>query len=150
MSVSALADDANPALCTPIVRAKPADLTKAADARRLFELEQLDVSWDESAGALWTFMRPRGRPSYNPDFLEDFQAWQRGISAMFADRPHNLRYLLLGSHTPGVFRRVQSWRRSASFPCQDSRAQSASVGCLRRVLCADFAPKHKYCRGIRE
>ena len=48
-------------------------------------------------------MRPRGRPSYNPDFLEDFHAWQRGISAMFADRPNDLRYLLLGSRTPGVF-----------------------------------------------
>ncbi len=76
---------------------------KGADARRLFRLEQLEVNWDEQAGALWTFMRPRGRPSYNPDFLEDFHAWQRGISAMFADRPDDLRYLLLGSRTPGVF-----------------------------------------------
>ncbi|MGA2566326.1 MAG: crotonase/enoyl-CoA hydratase family protein [Pseudolabrys sp.] len=76
---------------------------KGADARRLFKLEQLEVNWDEQAGALWTFMRPRGRPSYNPDFLEDFHAWQRGITAMFAGRPGDLRYLLLGSRTPGVF-----------------------------------------------
>ena len=48
-------------------------------------------------------MRPHGRPSYNPDLLEDFHAWQRGITAMFADRPDDLRYLLLGSRTPGVF-----------------------------------------------
>jgi DSF synthase len=79
------------------------DLMKGAEARRLFRLEQLEVNWDEQAGALWTFMRPRGRPSYNPDFLEDFHAWQRGISAMFADRPDDLRYLLLGSRTAGVF-----------------------------------------------
>ncbi len=83
--------------------AKLLDLMRGADARRLFRLEQLEVNWDEQAGALWTFMRPRGRPSYNPDFLEDFHAWQRGISAMFADRPDDLRYLLLGSRTPGVF-----------------------------------------------
>jgi DSF synthase len=83
--------------------AKLLDLMKGADARRLFKLEQLEVNWDEQAGALWTFMRPRGRPSYNPDFLEDFHAWQRGISAMFAERPDDLRYLLLGSRTPGVF-----------------------------------------------
>jgi DSF synthase len=76
---------------------------KVADARRLFELEQLEVSWEESTGALWTFMQPRGRPSYNPDLLEDFHAWQRGIVAKFAERPHVLRYLLLGSRTPGVF-----------------------------------------------
>jgi DSF synthase len=79
------------------------DLKKSADARRLFELEQLEVSWDDPTGALWTFMRPRGRPSYNLDFLEDFHAWQRGILAAFEHRPHDLRYLLLGSRTPGVF-----------------------------------------------
>jgi DSF synthase len=79
------------------------DLKKSADARRLFELEQLEVSWDEPAGALWTFMRPRGRPSYNLDFLEDFHAWQRGIVAAFESRPNDLRFLLLGSRTPGVF-----------------------------------------------
>ena len=45
------------------------DLMRGADARRLFRLEQLEVNWDEQAGALWTFMRPRGRPSHNPDFL---------------------------------------------------------------------------------
>jgi DSF synthase len=79
------------------------DLKKSADARRLFELEQLEVTWDEPTGSLWTFMRPRGRPSYNLDLLEDFHAWQRGILATFEGRPGDLRYLLLGSRTPGVF-----------------------------------------------
>ena len=79
------------------------DLKKSADARRLFELEQLDVSWDDPTGALWTFMRPRGRPSYNLDLLEDFHAWQRGIIAAFENRPYDFRFLRLGSHTPGVF-----------------------------------------------
>jgi DSF synthase len=79
------------------------DLKKSADARRLFELEQLDVSWDDPTGALWTFMRPGERPSYNLDLLEDFHAWQRGIIAAFENRPNDLRFLLLGSRTPGVF-----------------------------------------------
>jgi DSF synthase len=79
------------------------DLKKIADARRLFELEQLEVSWDDPTGTLWTFMRPRGRPSYNLDLLDDFHAWQRGILAAFEHRPGDLRYLLLGSRTPGVF-----------------------------------------------
>src|SRR5574340_1365605 len=61
---------------TPVI-----DLQKGAAARKLFKLEQLEVNWDEQNGALWTFMRPRGRPSYNPDFLDDFHAWQRGIVA---------------------------------------------------------------------
>lgn len=87
----------------PVADLKLVDLKKTADANRLFELEQLEVSWEEQTGALWTFMRPRGRPSYNPDLLEDFHAWQRGIVAMFDSRPNDLRYLLLGSRTPGVF-----------------------------------------------
>lgn len=94
----------DPKLIDPkVVDLKVIDLKKSADALRLFALEQLEVTWEEQTGALWTFMRPRGRPSYNPDLLEDFHAWQRGIVAAFAHRPSELRYLLLGSHTTGVF-----------------------------------------------
>jgi DSF synthase len=97
------ADSVTPVPPKPLVDPWLIDLKKSADARRLFELEQLDVSWDDPTGALWTFMRPRGRPSYNLDLLEDFHAWQRGIVAAFENRPNDLRFLLLGSHTPGVF-----------------------------------------------
>lgn len=79
------------------------DLKKSADERRLFALEQLEVTWEEQIGALWTFMRPRGRPSYNLELLDDIHALQRGIVAKFAGRPNELRYLLAGSRTPGVF-----------------------------------------------
>jgi DSF synthase len=82
---------------------KVIDLKKTTDARRLFELEQLEVKFEQEIGALWTFIRPRGRASYNPDLLEDFHAWQRGIVASFEDRPTELKYLLLGSRTPGIF-----------------------------------------------
>ncbi|HEU4660047.1 MAG TPA: crotonase/enoyl-CoA hydratase family protein [Pseudolabrys sp.] len=74
-----------------------------ADAKRLFELEQLEVSWEQPTATLWTFMRPRGRPSYNAALLDDFHAWQRGIVASFANRPNDLQYLVLGSRTPNVF-----------------------------------------------
>ena len=84
-------------------RSNVIDLKKSADVLRLFELEQLEVTWEEQIGTLWTFMRPRGRPSYNLDLLEDLHAGHRGISAAFADRPEDLRYLVLGSRTPGVF-----------------------------------------------
>lgn len=79
------------------------DFRKEFDTRRLFSLRQLEVSYEEATGTLWTFMRPDGRPSYNPALLEDFHAWQQGIAAMFADRPRDLRFLVLGSRTPGVF-----------------------------------------------
>ena len=89
---------------TPLI--DPQALIKAAeaiDARRLFELEQLAVDWQEERGTLWTFMRPRGRPSYNLNMLNDIHALQRGIVAKFAKRPGELRYLVAGSRTPGVF-----------------------------------------------
>ncbi len=86
-----------PAERSPIV------LKERADARRLFELEQLDVNFDESNGALWAFMRPRGRPSYNLELLDDIHALQRGVVAKFAGRTNELHYLVAGSHTPGVF-----------------------------------------------
>ena len=74
-----------------------------ADADALFSLEQLEVSFEESTGTLWSFMRPLGRPSYNPSLLQDFHAWQRGIRAMFAEHPNDLNYLVLGSRVPRVF-----------------------------------------------
>jgi len=87
----------------PVAPLKLIESTQTADAQQLFKLEQLEVSFEEQTGALWTFMRPRGRPSYNPDLLQDFHAWQRGIVAAFKDRPQDLQYLLLGSRTRGVF-----------------------------------------------
>jgi DSF synthase len=82
---------------------KSVDHKQDHDAQRLFNLEQLEVSWEEQTGVLWTFMRPRGRPSYNLGLLKDFHAGQRGVVAAFANRPADLRYLVLGSRTPGVF-----------------------------------------------
>jgi DSF synthase len=82
---------------------KVLDLKKITDARRLYALEQLEVTFEKELGAVWTFMKPRGRASYNPDLLEDFHAWQRGIVAAFGDRPSDIKYLLLGSRTRGIF-----------------------------------------------
>jgi len=86
-----------------VVDPKPIDFKKDRDAARLFELEQLEVSFDEANAALWTFMRPRGRPSYNLALLDDIHTLQRGIVAEFASRPNDLRYLVAGSRTHGVF-----------------------------------------------
>jgi DSF synthase len=92
-----------PAIDPKLDDQKLIDLKKSADALRLFALEQLEVTWEEQIGALWTFMRPRGRPSYNLELLDDIHALQRGIVAKFADRPNELRYLIAGSRTRGVF-----------------------------------------------
>jgi len=66
-------------------------------------LRQLETIWDGDNATLWTFMRPEGRPSFNPEMLRDFQAWQDGIVARFGPGGDTLRYLVLGSRFPGVF-----------------------------------------------
>ncbi|WP_261615979.1 crotonase/enoyl-CoA hydratase family protein [Microbaculum marinisediminis] len=82
---------------------QPAAPGTESTERPLFGLEQLEVDWEEETGTLWTFMRPHNRPSYNPEFLKDFEAWQIGIQSMFAGQEDELRYLVLGSRWPGVY-----------------------------------------------
>lgn len=71
-------------------------------AHRLFGLRQIEVSFESETGTLWSFIRPDGRPSYNPGLLGDFHDWQDGIEDVFRPRG-DLRYLVLGSRFPGVF-----------------------------------------------
>ncbi len=87
-----------------VLRNRPGRIAPTVPAEeRLFALKQLEVTHDAARGVLWTFMRPEGRPSYNPGMLEDFRAWQDGIAAKFSDDTSGLRYLVLGSRYPGVF-----------------------------------------------
>lgn len=79
------------------------ELQRTADAARLFCLEHLEVSFDEKSGALWSFMRSKGRPSYSLALLDDIHAMQDGIVARFGGQPTELRYLVAGSRSPGVF-----------------------------------------------
>ena len=70
---------------------------------RLFNLGQLDCLYDEGAATLWTFMRPKGRPSFNPAMLSDFTMWQEDIATAFGPTGVPLDFLVLGSRVPGVF-----------------------------------------------
>ncbi|HUQ13420.1 MAG TPA: crotonase/enoyl-CoA hydratase family protein [Novosphingobium sp.] len=85
-----------------------AALTGEIDARlalpeKLFALNELDVLYEPSDEILWTFMRPAGRPSFTPQLLGDFEEWQRLILEGFADGQAGLKFLILGSRSPGVF-----------------------------------------------
>ncbi len=70
---------------------------------RLFTLEELDVHYDSEQRALWTFMRPKGRPSFTPPMLADFEQWQSLIVQNFGAGRTPLEFLVLGSRAPGVF-----------------------------------------------
>ncbi len=69
----------------------------------LFNLAELDVSYQPDTATLWTYMRPAGRPSFTRGMLHDFEAWQRLIGENFGPGMMPLRYLVLGSRAPGVF-----------------------------------------------
>lgn len=69
----------------------------------LLTLNELDVLYDAEACALWTFMRPLDRPSFTPTMLADFERWQKLIGETFGPARIPLKYLILGSRSPGVF-----------------------------------------------
>lgn len=75
----------------------------SAIPQELFALQELDVLYDGASQALWTFMNPVGRPSFTPPMLHDFEEWQRLIGQGFGPDLVPLRYLVLGSRSPGVF-----------------------------------------------
>lgn len=70
---------------------------------RLFQLQELDVLYEADQRALWTFMAPKGRPSFTPPMLGDFEQWQVLIQQSFGRGRMPLDYLVLGSRSPGVF-----------------------------------------------
>lgn len=76
---------------------------RLAVPERLLNLGELDVLYDERKQALWTFMRPKDRPSFTPTMLADFEQWQGLIKQSFGPDQVPLRYLILGSRAPGVF-----------------------------------------------
>ena len=70
---------------------------------KLFALDELDCMYESQTATLWSYMRPKGRPSFTPAMLRDFESWQRLIGAEFGPNKVPLRYLVLGSRSPGVF-----------------------------------------------
>ena len=69
----------------------------------LFQLQELDVFYDDDTQTLWTYMNPAGRPSFTPPMLGDFENWQTYIEQGFGPEKTPLRFLVLGSRAPGVF-----------------------------------------------
>lgn len=70
---------------------------------KLFDLNELDVLYENGRETLWTYMRPAGRPSFTLGMLNDFVDWQRLIGESFGPGLVPLKFLVLGSRAPGVF-----------------------------------------------
>lgn len=70
----------------------------------LARLAELESRYDPADRALYSWIKPAGRPSFTPSLLGDIEAWQAAIAAHYGPttgRP--LDFLVLGSRVPGVW-----------------------------------------------
>lgn len=92
----------------PADRSKPRhqrrpEMPAGATDRQPFAFVDLETAFDPDLNTLWTYMRQRTRPSFNPGLLVEFDQWQTDIAAACASGAVPIRYLVLGSRFPGVF-----------------------------------------------
>ncbi len=80
-----------------------ASVRHLAVPEELLNLKELECLYEDRRETLWTFMRPSDRPSFTPTMLNDFVNWQRLIGDNFGPGKVPLRFLVLGSRSPGVF-----------------------------------------------
>ena len=122
--------EAVPTPVAPFELPAPAPLThKTLPAgSRLFDLGQLEVSWDGSTGALWTWMTPNDRPNFNRGMLRDFELWQDEIHREFAGADAGLKYLVLGSRFPRVWNLGGDLDLFSSFIMRGDRAGLVRYG----------------------
>ena len=69
----------------------------------LFDLGQLDITWEPEIGTLWAYVTPFDRPNYNVPLLRDAMTWQNETKRLFSGPGTPLRYMVLGSRFPGVW-----------------------------------------------
>lgn len=67
------------------------------------DLGQLECAYDISSATVWSHMRFRDRPSFNPDLLVDFHGWGRNIRTLKSRMGEAFKYVVLASRHPGVF-----------------------------------------------
>ncbi len=79
------------------------DVDPVEAPRRPFAFTDLETIFDPDLDTLWTYMRQRSRPSFNPGLLTEFSQWQDDIVAASTADGAPIRYVVLGSRFPGVF-----------------------------------------------
>lgn len=82
-------------------RSVAVDATPPTQAR--FAFAELETEYDPDLETLWTYMRQRVRPSFNPGLLTEFKHWQDDIADTCVTDDMPIRYIVLGSRFPGVF-----------------------------------------------
>lgn len=70
--------------------------------------DQLVTEFDEEAGVMWCYMNPYPRPCFTPKLLNDLSRFLQFIrnrvsSDVRSCGTSNIKYIVFGSHKPGVF-----------------------------------------------
>lgn len=110
----------------------------------LFDLGQLEVRWDAAQRALWTFMTPQGRPSFNLAMLRDFHVWQREIARVYGSGDEALDYLVLGSKFPGVWNFGGDLNLFAQYIRDGNRQALVEYG----RSCVNILHRNLHCLGL--
>lgn len=84
-------------------RRRPIEDRAITSIRPLFAFADLETQFDPGLDTLWTYMRQRSRPSFNPGLLAEFSQWQDDVVDARASGTMRIRYLVLGSRFPGIF-----------------------------------------------
>ncbi|UZW55819.1 crotonase/enoyl-CoA hydratase family protein [Sphingobium sp. JS3065] len=77
--------------------------TQEIGTSTMFDLGQIDVSWDAAAATLWAFMTPANRPNFSPAMLRDVRHWYVEAKRLFDAGKLPIKYMVAGSRFPGVF-----------------------------------------------
>lgn len=72
------------------------------------EYTQLETRFDPEEGISWVFMKPKGIPCFDLNFISEMQQYHRSINDCGGkirshDGLHPIRYQVVASHIPGVF-----------------------------------------------
>lgn len=110
----------------------------------LFDLGQLDVSWEQELGCLWAYITPRDRPNYNLGLLTDTMRWQEEARRVFASPRSPLKYMVLGSRFPGVFNLGGDLEMFAH--CIEQQDRETLLHYAR--LCVDIVDKVWHCNNM--
>lgn len=92
-----------PANCNDHHQDRAIDTPDTVPVRQPFQFVDLETHFDPSLDTLWTYMRQRSRPSFNPGLLAEFNQWQNDIAHARSSGIMPIRYVVLGSRFPGVF-----------------------------------------------
>jgi len=70
---------------------------------KLFDLGEIEVSFDDTTKTIWSYMTPLGSPNFSTNMLRDIVMMQNEIQKLFSSVENSLKYFVFASKFPNVF-----------------------------------------------